>query len=444
MKKQLLIPIALVALSVLSVFYLFNSKLTLNAEYKTHLEAARNAAKNNTMTLAMDEYEKALAISPSVGVYVEIGENYLNQGDTLAATRWYERNLLSAYPTSPETYEFGIKTALAKERYADAFVIYDEAVKRKVHSDTINEMIKSIKFTFSLNGMFTEARPFTASGYAAVKQYEDQWEYVGKEGFPEMDKGYDTAGFFLNGKAAVTRDNEAFFINDKEEKILTGGYFMDENSDLRSVRQFGDIQSGIVEIYDGSTWGYYNAETYKKIAGGFKEVTPITMGVGAVTKNGTDWALIGPDGELITDYVFDDYVLDEKGVLCRNNVFFMGSHMKYILVDTTGKQVGSQQYEEVRGFNDDSMAAVKKNGKWIYVDTEGKEYDLGKFEDARSFANGLAPVCIGTKWGYIDKEGNVLIECQFADAQMLNDKGLGFVKDDNNKWRILALYSRNH
>ena len=38
------------------------------------------------------------------------------------------------------------------------------------------------------------------------------------------------------------------------------------------------------------------------------------------------------------------------------------------------------------------------------------------FDDAGDFSEGLAPVCIGNKWGYIDKNGKYQIALTYQDA----------------------------
>ena len=49
----------------------------------------------------------------------------------------------------------------------------------------------------------------------------------------------------------------------------------------------------------------------------------------------------------------------------------------------------------------DGLAEVQIGGKWGYIDKTGKFAINPQFDLAGHFADGLAPVEIGTKWGYI-------------------------------------------
>ena len=43
----------------------------------------------------------------------------------------------------------------------------------------------------------------------------------------------------------------------------------------------------------------------------------------------------------------------------------------------------------------------EKAGKWCYIDKQGKMIINPQFDSTESFAEGLASVRIGHKWGYI-------------------------------------------
>ena len=60
-----------------------------------------------------------------------------------------------------------------------------------------------------------------------------------------------------------------------------------------------------------------------------------------------------------------------------------------------------------------------------------------QFDNARGFAdNGLAPVEKNGKWGFINEKGQTVIDFQFDDARSFADNGLAVVK----KKRKIRLY----
>jgi len=84
------------------------------------------------------------------------------------------------------------------------------------------------------------------------------------------------------------------------------------------------------------------------------------------------------------------------------------------------------------------LAAIKVGGRWGYIDKSGNLAIPLQFEDAGSFSNvfpvesgglasGLAPVKIDGRWGYINKSGRVVIPAQFDYAKPFFT-GLGAVQ----------------
>jgi hypothetical protein len=84
------------------------------------------------------------------------------------------------------------------------------------------------------------------------------------------------------------------------------------------------------------------------------------------------------------------------------------------------------------------LAAIKVGGRWGYIDKSGNLVIPLQFEDAGSFSNifpvesgglagGMAPVKIDGRWGYINKSGSVVIQPQFNYAKSFFS-GLGAVQ----------------
>ena len=141
--------------------------------------------------------------------------------------------------------------------------------------------------------------------------------------------------------------------------------------------------------------------------------------------------------------MFDGIVQDEKTVVCRNERLFAKKGTKYLMIDATGTQIGTQTFDDARLFADTTYAAVRQNGKWGFVDKDGAVVIPLQYEDARSFSNGLAAVKKGEKWGFVDLENNMVIAPQFEDVRDFNSSGNVFVELDS-EWQCLSLYQYNH
>ena len=441
MKKSQLIPIALVFLTIMSVYYLFDSRVTLANDYASALAAARENADNGVMIKAVEEYKEAIDLNPSVDLYTEIAEKYLLNDDYYSAKRWYEREVQPKYPAEPKTYEFGIRMYIDQGDYTQAYELYNTYLARRLSSSEVDQLMDSIKYKYKLVGAFLDVKPFTSTGFAPVVVEDGKWNYVDSSGFEAISETFSSAESFCGDYAAVIKDGKAYYINTDAEAVLTPEYFIKANENISKITQFKDIQSGLVLANDGTSWKNKNKKSYKYLFGDYQDATPVTAGIGAVTKDGVDWALINSKGEEVTGYDFNSVVTDERGYVCRNDTLIAEKNGFFVLIDQKGKEVTSEKYTAAYGFNDNTYAAVEKDGKWIFIDTSGNEHDLGDFQEAKSFSNGLAAVKKDNLWGYIDMNGNVVIDCIFEDARIISKAGYGFVMDDNHKWKVLKLYS---
>lgn len=69
----------------------------------------------------------------------------------------------------------------------------------------------------------------------------------------------------------------------------------------------------------------------------------------------------------------------------------------------------------------DGLAAVSLGGKWGYVGKSGSSVIPFKFEQAGVFVDGLARVKLYDKWGFIDKNGTTVVPFKYAMASDFSD-----------------------
>lgn len=69
----------------------------------------------------------------------------------------------------------------------------------------------------------------------------------------------------------------------------------------------------------------------------------------------------------------------------------------------------------------DGLAAVSLGGKWGYVGKSGSSVIPFKFEQAGVFVDGLARVKLYDKWGFIDKNGATVVPFKYAMASDFSD-----------------------
>ena len=444
-KYQVLMPLALPLALVASVFYLVQKRTEVNHQYQAYMQAAAEYEKNGVVADAVASYEAALAIRPTLEGYLAIGTLYLNQQDYYEAQRWYRNELLERYPEQPQTYAFGVQAMLGEQNVREAFDVYDAAQERGLADDALQQLMQPVWYSFDLVGDFTAVTGFSNTAGLAAGQRGELWGYVNTEGERVTTYQFVRAGTFGELAPVVDQTGEAYYIDTAGNKKVTASYFLEKDPELGQVKQFATIQSGLAAAYNGQVWNYYDATTYEKKFGGYAGATQITNGVGAVSQDGNRWALISADGQLLTDFIFDGVLTDDKGVPCRTQAVIVRQDGGYRLVDrSTGQPIGTTLYEDACAFADNSLAAVKKDGRWIFVSDTGEETDLGELQCAGSFSAGAAPAQKDGRWGYIDGQGNWIVEPQFLGAGTFSPAGSAFVQTAENRWQLLLLFRFHH
>lgn len=71
---------------------------------------------------------------------------------------------------------------------------------------------------------------------------------------------------------------------------------------------------------------------------------------------------------------------------------------------------------ELKAQNGPLFAPVKKDGKWGYIDTSGKMVINNIFNEARGFSEGCASVRLANLWGYINSKGDWAIKPYFIEC----------------------------
>ncbi len=439
--SKLVIPIFLTAALFGTVAYHVSTKMETARQYEAALQQARSLSEKGIETDAMTSYSQALTIDRTLEISLEAGEVYLKNDDLYEAQNWYKNQLLSFFPHEPETYLYGLRVYLAGDDYRNAFSVYEDYQSRGLYLQEMEDRVSEIKYMFDLSGQYEGAGPFSNTAHLAAVEYNGLWGYVDATGRRAVPYDYADAGTFSTLAPVTDTFGQACYLDETGDVKINENFILESDPDFGHVVRFQAIQSGMILAYNGEIWNFYDSETMAKLFGGYKDAVPVTMGVGAVS-NGEKWALIGSDGEYVTDFLFDDVAVDEKGVFCRTAAVIVKQDGAYYLTDSTGNRL-SDGFDQAYAFYDGTYAACANGQQWSFVDDQGNVAFTGEYEDARSFSNGFAAVKTDGKWGYIDLDGNIVIDCQFDEAGPFNDTGVSFVKN-GEFWQMLKLYQYNH
>ena len=439
--KKKLFPILLLFITAISIYYLIEFRAQAGTEYDTYLAEARKASDGGIVSTAMENYQQAIKLNPSEELYYEVGQMYIKNDDLWNAKRWYERNMLNNYPLSPLTYRLGMEESAAREDYEDLFEVYERSRERKITDEQIEALVDTYKLKFKLSGSYDVVGGYSnLVPYAPVFNEYSGWEYIDTKGSTAIQSRYEQASVFGEYAAVIDEKGNPYLIDSEGRYTISGASLEDANEKIGKITEFLDYADGLILAKSETGVGFYDAKTYKLMYGEYQDALPFSNGVAAVTKDGTKWALIGTDGTELTGYDYDSIVKGFKDCICRTDFVFAEKSALYYPVKKDGTPASNKNYGEAKAFNDNTLAAVNKDGKWIFVNAAGEEIDLGDFQEAESFSNGLAAVKKDGLWGYVDMEGNIVLDYQFTETTPMSRYGTAFVKTESDKWTLLRFY----
>ncbi len=261
---------------------------------------------------------------------------------------------------------------------------------------------------------FDEAGPFS-QGLAAVK-VGDKYGYVDKTGAMKIEPKFDEAEPFKEGLAAVTdasAENKLFGFIDKEGKFVIQPAF-------EKAHSFSEgIAAVKFEHKDGqdfeTQWGYIDKTGKTIIAPKWADASEFNKGL-AIVQKGQLYGVIDRDG---TYMVKPSYQLilsspDNTLTYLKLSGSVMGltglghnwlvSGGLFGFLDSHGKTIIKPAYDGASSFSEGlacvASGAGEKDGqprKWTYIDSTGNTTIDGKYSFGLPFSEGLAPVARG-RW----------------------------------------------
>ena len=430
-----LIPVGLIALMGIGVYSTVFNAAEKNTEYNDYVKKARADAKQEIIEEAEEYYAKALKLKDTLELRMEIGNVYVANGQTRQAVAWGE-DLVDRYPENSEAYEFLLKQYIEQEAYAECFSLRDQAEARKAKSQKFDEMMRQVDYKYEFGYNSYQDVSVYSNGMCAVQE-DGLWGYADMEGNTKIPLQFAWAGPFSTDEIAPVQDEngEFYYISGTGNKRI-------DLEGINGCTALGVSVNGIFPAAAQGTYAYYD-ENLKKIAGDYKQASTMSGSIGAVeTEDG--WNLVNEKGEKITDELFDSIVMDEKGVVFRNDRIFAEEAAKYFMLDETGKKVEKQTYDAAKIFlSKDGYAAVESGMKWGFIDKDGKMMIEPQYDDAHSFSNGYAAIKANGKWGFINTDGDLVIEPQFSEVKDFNEQGNVFVQSEN-QWVLLKLLRNNY
>ena len=410
----------------------YNKKVEV--EYKQHIEAAQAFMEKEVYIDAVSEYEAALRlVREDYEVAVQIVSLYkeLNMENNYIAAC---ENAIKADVTKPEPYLWIADSYIDSNDFGRAYDILQDAIANTESSDEISKRL--IKIMGSYNIATCKVDEFkgwvyeddSSTGYAAVA-IDGAYGLLSTENTIKTECIYEDIGLLMSELIPVRNNGEYYYITEEGYRKLVPEH---------PVSYLGTFHDNYGAIKIGDQYGYIDrsAEEHHveyEYAGSFYN------NIAAVRKNGK-WGVINNSFGEVTDFVFDDILMDEYGFCSVYGVFWAKRDGQYFLYNAQGDCI-SEGYDEVRLFASDQPAAVKKNGKWGFVSKEGEMVIEPTYEDADSFSLGYAPYCENGKWGCINENGVTLIQPEFDEIKPFSKNGYApVIQEGVQRFMVITIY----
>lgn len=413
------------ALLILAWVTTISSLINTPTAYEQHLEAATEYEAEQLYLAANEEYDQALLILPDdVETMIKRTSNllYLDEISEFEVTC---KSLYENYSNAEEALSMLADYYIAEEdEYALVEYLY-EIKDEGYESDLIDELLSQYGGTYrEIYGTYS----YLSQVYNNSVVYEQDGSYglIDTAGEHIIEGVYQgIMHVSVDSEWIYVMEEENYFVNDDENRvaIIPEGYIIE-----------GIYSEGQVVANKDGKYGYLDENLDEVCEFQWDDLTAIADGYGAA-KSGEKWALIEDDGELITDYIYDDIAISEMGFCSLNKVFLVEQNGTWIMVNQKGETVGTETFTAVQAFISDEYAAVQQDGKWGYVNDDGEIIIEAQYDEAQSFQAEMAGVLVDGLWGYIDMENRLLLTGTFEECTPVSEEGVASVKNDN--WYLI-------
>lgn len=417
---------AVVLAGLITVVMVVSGHMAVENEYRDNISAARAYAEKGIPYNAYRAYEKAFAVRcEDEAIYQE----YMAQAQLLGNDLYSKAidKYVEYFPSSATAYELLCKKYYEHGSYAAVIETALKARELNAATEQVRDWyVECAHMLKPIRSSLEEAQTFL-DGYARIKA-DGKYGYITQGGKLLLAPMYEHASALKNGAAAVYENDEWHMIN-------AAGYVVARTN--TPVDSMSILSDGMISVSKDGKYGYTNSALTIPEKLPFDFAGTFKNGVAAV-KKGDKWALIGADGKNITEYVFEDVLLDEFDACLNGGVVFAQKDGKYYMFNSKGEQIGKQGFDNAYPFVSGEYAAVCVGKKWGFADTTGKIVIEPQYEDARSFNLNLGAVCIDGKWGYISTGADIRIECQYEDCLPFSNNGIAAVKE-SGMWKYVQL-----
>lgn len=436
MKKTnaVLVMLALIVFTGFSWMSVAKSQVDEANAYATYLQKAEKYEEKEIYVDALTSYKSALELdSGNYNLIMKVAEMYYKLGDTNGYIQ-YCKNAIQVEPTNAEPYLKLADYYISRNSYSDSKAVLSMALEYISDNDEINGLLEEMKYKVTEKYIsYEKICDWHIMGQTNVlsASKDGKWGIISKNGKKIIDFAYDYIGIYdIEAKVLpCLYEGEYFYINSSGYKKLVGDHAYD---------YLGSFGNGLAPAAYNGQYGYIDTE-FHEMHFEFQYAGAFANGIAAVQKD-DKWALIDKEFNYITEFEFDEILMDSYDFCSMFNVIVARKGENYYLIDYEGKQIGDRAYEGASlPAANGSYIAVKDGEKWGFTDAKTGEIVIAAtYDEAKSFSLGMAPVKQEDRWGYIKVDGTFAVEPKYFEAGVFSTDGAAKVKSSTS-WNILVL-----
>ena len=201
---------------------------------------------------------------------------------------------------------------------------------------------------------------------------KDKFGYKNQKGKIKIPAIYDKVGFFQNGLACVTLNNQLALIDPAGKIVVPFGLY----DNITAFRE------GIARVATGNKFGFIDKTG--------KEIIPCSFDKADFFKNG-------------------------MSLVRKNN--------KEGMIDLAGAEIIPVVYDKLIRMPSDTLLKIENDGKWGYIDNKGKVFVNADYDELDQCINGMIKVRNEGKFGFLNSKGVMVIPCKYDHAGTFTETG---------------------
>ena len=219
--------------------------------------------------------------------------------------------------------------------------------------------------------------------------------YLDKKGYEVFNVAAKEGSKCTSGFITIKDKNNRFYHVNKQGKTITS----------KTWEEAGEFFEGLAMVKENGKYGFIDTVGKKIIDTKYNVVSSFSKGA-AMVKLNNEFFLINKKGEQIGKGKYEAAGIPDNGTFPVQKDKLAG------LIDSKGNMIIDFKYNSILYMSEDRVWAAK-DGKWGLLDNKGKALTEFIYQGAYDFKDGFARVVLNDKIGIVNKDGKLVLPAAY-------------------------------